>query len=333
MTISKFPTQREVAKVAGVSDMTVSRVLRGKGVVSEETRAHVLEIVHQLGYVQNRLAGSLSESRSNQVGLIIPSIVNNLFTQVTAGVAAELEKGGYNPVVGISDYDVAREESLIESMMSWRPAGFIVTDFVHTRRTRNMLKAARIPVVEILETAGEPIDMCVGFDHAQAGRALADHLYDKGYRRFGYLGWNDNDFAAAKRYTAIKGRLLEKGIPLVAPNVFDRTPDLPTGKLELDRLLEANAELDVVIFSNDMAASGGLIRCVERGIKVPRDLAIAGFGGLQFGQSMPQALTTIYSKRGEIGRRAAKLVLNALAGQREAKMVDVGFDLIEGTSS
>lgn len=313
--------------------MTVSRVLRGKGVVSEETRAHVLEVVHRLGYVQNRLAGSLSESRSNQIGLIIPSIVNNLFTQVTAGVASELEKGGYNPVVGISDYDVEREESLIESMMSWRPAGFIVTDFVHTGRTRNMLKAARIPVVEILETAGEPIDMCVGFDHAQAARALADHLYGKGYRRFGYLGWNDNDFAAAKRYSAIRDWLSNKGIPLIAPNVFDRTPDLPNGKVELDRLLEANPDLDVVIFSNDMAASGGLVRCIEREIKVPQELAIAGFGGLQFGQSMPRALTTIYSKRAEIGRRAAKLVLNALAGNREPGLVDVGFELIEGTSS
>lgn len=333
MTKSTFPTQREVAREAGVSDMTVSRVLRGKGVVSEETREHVLRVVHRLGYVQNRLAGSLSDSRSNQVGLIIPSVVNNLFTQVVAGVADELEKAGYNPVVGISDYDIKREERLVESMMSWRPAGFIVTDFVHTDRTRAILKAAKIPVVEILETVGKPIDMCVGFDHANAARALADYLLEKGYRRFGYLGWNNTVFAAAKRYAAFKEHLAENGLGLRAPDYFDCTPDLPSGKQALDSLLGEHPDLDAVVFSNDMAASGGIIRCMEKGIKVPEQLAIAGFGGLQFGQSMPASLTTIFSKRGEIGRRAARLVLNALAGRKPEKTVDLGFDLIVGASA
>jgi len=333
LTFSRSRTQREIAKLAGVSDMTVSRVLRGTGVVSARTRERILNIVNETGYVQNRLAGSLAAARANQVAVIIPSLVNNIFSQVTAGIAEELERAGYNPVIGVSNYDVEREERLVLSMMSWRPAGFIVTDFVHTDRTRNILANAGIPVVEMMEISGEPIDMCVGFNHQTSALVMAEHLLRKGYRRFGYLGWNNTDFAAATRYHVIRKRLEAEGIALVAPDVFDRSPDFDGGKRALGALLETHPDLQVVVFSNDMSACGGMVHCLERGITVPERLAIAGFSGLRLGQAMPRELTTIHAKRHEIGRRSAKAVPNALAGQTMPQVIDVGFDLMPGTSS
>lgn len=333
MTYTKNLTQRDVAKVAGVSDMTVSRVLRGRGVVSRRTREHILKVVEELGYVQNRLAGSLTESRANQVAVIIPSLVNNIFSQVTAGIAEELEKAGYNPVIGISDYDVNREENLVISMMSWRPAGFIVTDFVHSERTRNILRNTTIPVVELMEIEGDPIDMCIGINHAECAVILVDHLLAKGYRRFGYLGWNNTDYAAATRYEVIKHRLEEKGISIVAPEAFNRSPDFAAGKSAMKNLLQTNPEIEATIFSNDTAACGGMIHCLEQGLKVPDQMAIAGFSGLALGQEMPKKLTTIYMDRHEIGRRAARAILNRLAGQTLPEKVDMGFELIEGGSS
>ena len=326
-------TQRDVARAAGVSDMTVSRVMRGKGTVAAGTKAHVLQVVEEMGYVQNRLAGSLSESRSNQIGVIIPSIVNSIFNQVTAGIAEELEKAGYNPVIGVSNYDVEREESLVESMMAWRPAGFVLTDLVHTRRTRNIMVNTGIPVVEIMETGGRPIDMSVGFNHADSARVMVEHLYGKGYRRFGYLGWYDTDFAASTRYRTIRDFLAEKGLPLVAPDVFRESPDIPTGKRALARLLQAHPQVEIVVFSNDAAATGGMMHCLEQGIAVPEELAIAGFSGLRYGQALPRALTTIRFHRFEIGRRAARAILNRLVGQDVPAVTDMGFDLIAGESS
>ena len=292
-----------------------------------------MEVIDETGYVQNRLAGSLSTSRANQVAVIIPSLVNNIFSQVTAGIAEELERAGYCPVIGISNYEVEREESLVMSMMSWRPAGFIVTDFVHTDRTRNILANAGIPIVEMMETSGEPIDMCVGLNHAESARVMADHLLARGYRRFGYLGWNNTDYAAATRFHVIRDRLADEGIELVAPEVFDQSPDFNAGKQALGELLLSNPEIEAVIFSNDTSACGGMIYCLEHGIDVPERLAIAGFSGLQFGQAMPRVLTTIHARRHEIGRRSARAILNALAGQKLPKKVDVGFDLIAGTSA
>ncbi len=313
--------------------MTVSRVMRGRGTVSERTKTHVLSVVEDMGYVQNRLAGSLSESRSNQIGVIIPSIVNAIFNQVMAGIAEELEKAGYNPVIGVSDYDMKREERLVESMMAWRPAGFILTDFVHTERTRNIMVNTGIPVVEMMETGGRPIDMCVGFNHAASARMMVKHLYKKGYRRFGYLGWYDNDYAAATRYRMIKDYLAGKGVPLVTPDVFAGSPDIPAGKIALAQLLDTNPEIDIVIFSNDAAATGGMMHCLEEGIAVPKQLALAGFSGLRYGQALPLPLTTISFRRFEIGRRAARAVLNTLAGQDVPRVTDLGFDLIAGATS
>lgn len=326
-------TQRDVARVAGVSDMTVSRVMRGKGTVSAGTKAHVLKVVEAMGYVQNRLAGSLSQSRSNQIGVVIPSIVNSIFNQVTAGIAEELEKAGYNPVIGISDYDMKREESLVESMMAWRPAGFILTDFVHTERTRNIMINTGIPVVEMMETAGRPIDMCVGFNHAASAKVMAEHLFNKGYRRFGYLGWFDNDYAASTRYRTIRDFLAARDLPLIAPEIFKGSPDIPTGKQALAALLAVHPEVDVVVFSNDAAATGGIFHCQENGIAVPEHLAIAGFSGLRYGQVLPHPLTTIAFRRFEIGRRSARAILNRLVGQEVPQVTDLGFDLIIGASS
>ncbi|MCR9137669.1 MAG: LacI family DNA-binding transcriptional regulator [Alphaproteobacteria bacterium] len=326
-------TLKDVAQIANVSEMTVSRVLRGTGVVAAGTRRHVMGVVEELGYVQNHLAGSLATSRSNQVAVIIPSLINNVFPQVLAGITGELEKAGYNAVIGISDYDLEKEESLVTSMISWRPAGFITTNLVHSKRTRNILANASVPVVEMMDISGTPIDICVGLDHRKVGRVMVDYLLRKGYRRFGYLGWSNNDFAAATRYAAIRDRLAEEGLGLVAPDLYDRPPDHRDGKEGLATLLSDHPDLDAVMFSNDTAASGGVIHCLENNIAMPEEIALAGFSGLQLGQIMPRKLTTIRTKRFDTGRLAARSVLNQLVGQEVEKKVDLGFELIEGETA
>ena len=330
---TRKPTLDDVASAAGVSEMTVSRVLRGKGVVSARTRRHVLKVVEQLGYVPNRVAGSLATSRSNQVAILIPSLHNVVFSQVTSGITLELGKARYNGIVGITDYNLDREEELVVSMMSWRPAAVIITDLAHSERTRNILGNAPVPVVEIMDTSSRPIDMCVGLNHADAGRVLAEHLVTRGYRRFGYLGWHTNDFAASRRFRSIARYLDDSGLPIDAPDIYTEPPDIASGKDGLRMLLNGRPDLDAVIFSNDTAAVGGIYHCMESGIDVPGRLAIAGFSGLQLGQELPRKLTTIRTRRFEIGRSAAQMVLDAMTRRRTDSVLDLGFELIEGNTS
>ena len=326
-------TLRDVADAAGVSEMTVSRVLRGSDAVAKGTRRRVKEAADRLGYVPNRVAGSLATSRSNQVAIVIPSLRNIVYSQVTSGIASELDKTGYNGVVGITDYSLAKEEDIIVSMLSWRPAAVIVANLVHSVRTRNILSSTPVPVVEIMDSSAKPIDMGVGLDHGKAGRVLVDHLLARGYSRFGYLGWNENDFPVAIRFASIRDHLRQRGLTICAPDLFRGPPDFADGKSGLRRLLEESPGLDAVMFSNDTAAVGGVFHCLEVGLDVPRQLAIAGFSGLQIGQVLPKKLTTIRTERFEVGRLAARRALNAMTGYRTEPVLDVGFELVAGDTA
>ncbi|MYK31635.1 MAG: LacI family DNA-binding transcriptional regulator [Boseongicola sp. SB0670_bin_30] len=326
-------TLKDVARAAGVSQMTVSRVVRGDTVVSVRTREHVERVIGNMGYVPNKLAGSLAQAYSNQVAVLIPSLVNNVFASVLAGITEELEKGGYNPVVGVTEYDLRKEEAQLVSMMSWRPAAVILANLVHTDRTRSILKSTSVPVVEIMDVGGDPIDLCVGLDHEAAAATLADYLMERGYQRFGYLGWQTNDFVAAARFRAFRARLETRGYGLVAPDAYHAPPDMPAGKRGLEMLLSAAPKTEVVAFSNDTAAMGGVNLCLEWGMRIPDDLAIAGFSGLRMAQCLPQPLTTIRTRRRDIGKTAARNVLKRLSDTPVERKLDLGFELLKGQSA
>lgn len=325
-------TLSDVARAANVSEMTVSRVLNGKTAVSEKTRQHVLTVVDELGYVANRLAGSLATSRSNQVAVIIPSLGNNVFTAVTSGITDQLERAGYNAVMGISEYDPQREERILKSMMSWRPAGIILTGQNRSPACRNILLNASVPVVELMEIVDDPIDIVVGLKHDDASAALTEYLIRKGYRRFGFIGFRD-DSSVQRRLGGIRTALHRNAIAPPRTVLSERPQDMELGQHGLQQLLKCSEPPDVVMFSNDTAAVGGMMHCLKQGIDVPGKVAIAGFSGLQSGQLLPKKLTTIATNRFDIGRLGAKAIINRLDGQPVGPVHDLGFELIDGETA
>ena len=186
--------------MAGVGESTVSRVLRKQGSFSPKTRDQVLAAVAKLGYVPNRIAGTLASTKSRLVGIVIPSLSNIVFPDLLSGVHKTLDASGYKSVIGVTEYDPAREEAMIESMLAWRPAGLIVAGLEHTRRSRLLLRSGGIRVAEVLDTDGRGIDFVVGFSNIAAGRASAEFLVARGYRRIGYVGHDiQKDRRAGKR--------------------------------------------------------------------------------------------------------------------------------------
>ena len=152
-------TLRDVSEASGVSEMTVSRVLRNRGDVSAATREKVLEAARTLGYVPNKIAGALASQRVNLVGVVIPSLSNMVFPEVMTGISEVLDGTGLQPVVGVTNYLPDREEAVIYEMLSWRPSGMIIAGLEHTDAARAMLGRAGIPIVEIMDIdgdAGEP---------------------------------------------------------------------------------------------------------------------------------------------------------------------------------
>jgi LacI family gluconate utilization system Gnt-I transcriptional repressor len=324
-------TLADVARRAGVGESTVSRVLRNKGSVSKQTREKILKVAADLHYVPNRIAGTLASMTSKLVGIVIPSVGNTVVPEVLAGANQVLEDAGFQPVIGVSNYDPLREEALIESILSWRPGGLLVAGLEHTARARAMLKGCGVRVVEMIDIDGEGIDIVVGSSHRMAGRKSAEHLLARGYRRIGYVGHDFTvDIRAGKRLDGFHATLAEHGLDFAEKEVASTgASSVEAGRTGLARILERRRDLDAVYFSNDDLAIGGYFHCLANAIAVPGDLALFGYNGLEIAQLTPLPISTIRSPRFAMGKKGAELLLSG----GPSEVVDLGFELIAGATS
>lgn len=330
---SKHNTIEAVAELAGVSTMTVSRVLRGADKVALKTQKKVKQAMEELGYVHNRLAGALASSRSAQIAVIVSSVGNIVFTEVLAGIAKALDGSGYQPVIGICEYDINRELDLVRSMLAWRPAGFILAHTQHRPETVQLLRTADIPVVELMALSKNPIDMCIGLDHDAVGRATAEYVLGKGYRRFGYLGSNHAiDKTAATRYAAFKQTVERAGGEILKTVTVDETSGISLGRTHMHQVVKNDIGIELVYFSNDAVAAGAMMYCLANGISIPDELALASFSGLEIAGAMPIPITTVKSPRFDMGRIGAENILRRLAGEDFEFVEDAGFELEAGES-
>lgn len=323
-------TLADVAREAGVGESTASRVLRDQGSFSETTRRRVRAAAERLGYVPNRIAGSLASTGSKLIGILIPSFANIVFTDVLRGADAALEVAGFQSVIGVTEYRQDREDSLIRSLLSWRPVGLMLAGIEHSPAAMAMLRGSGIRIAEMLDIDGGGIDIVVGFSNERAGRAGADFLFARGYRRIGYVGHDiDRDRRAAKRLAGFRAALAEKGCALVDQEVVAAPSSVEVGRHGLARLLDRQSQLDAVYFSNDDMALGGYFHCLARGIAIPERLALFGHNGLDVTRHTPQPLSTIRTPRLRVGETAARLITS----DAPAQIVDLGFDLVEGATA
>lgn len=309
--MARPPRLKDVAKIANVSEMTASRALRGVGDVSEAARKRVKDAAKSLGYVPNMLAGNLASRKSNLVGFIVPSLSSFVFPEVLNGVTKTLAGSGLQPVTGVTEYDLDKEEAVIAQMLSWRPRGLIIAGLEHSDNARKMLNKSNVPIVEIMDVDGDPIQHCVGISHQQAGREMAQKLLEKGYRNIAFIGTKmPKDFRAQKRLDGFKTALSDAGVSLVAQELYLGASSIQTGRELTAKLLAANPDVDCIYYSSDVMSVGGLMHCLSAGLSVPGDLALAGFNNLEILNGMPMRLATTDAHRFGIGAKAAELILN-----------------------
>lgn len=325
-------TLADVAAAAGVGESTVSRVLRSHGSFSPKTRERVMAAAARLGYVPNRIAGTLASSGSRLVGIVIPSLANIVFPDVLRGASQSLEADGYQPVIAVTEYDPAREEQSIAAMLAWRPAALMVAGLEHTAQARALMASSGTRIIELMDLDGPSIHLAVGYSNLAVGRASARHLLARGYRRIGYVGHDlAADTRAAKRLAGFEEVLREQGLALADRETVAAPSSIEAGQAGLERLLARTRDLDAVYFSNDDMAFGGYFLCLSRGIAMPDKLALFGFNGLAIGRVLPQPLSTIRTPRVEIGAAAARLaVAPSSADPPPAPRVDLGFELVPG---
>lgn len=302
-------TLRDVSEASGVSEMTVSRVLRSRGDVSEATRNRVLEAARKLGYVPNKIAGALASQRVNLVGVIIPSLSNMVFPEVLSGISEILEDTALQPVVGVTNYSPEREESVLYEMLSWRPSGVILAGLEHTEAAKAMLAQAGVPVVEMMDIDGSVIDSAVGISHQRAGRQMAEAILNAGYRNIAFLGtMMPYDHRAKKRLAGFEEALARAGVTLVDREFYSGGSALLKGREMTEAVLNRTPDVDFLYYSNDMIGAGGLLYCLAQGLDVPGKIGLAGFNGVELLDGLPRRLATMDACRREIGRRAAEII-------------------------
>jgi LacI family gluconate utilization system Gnt-I transcriptional repressor len=329
-------TLADVAKIARVSPITVSRVLCNPDLVAAKTAAQVKRVIARTGYVPNRLAGGLASSKTRLVTAIVPTMANQVFAQTVEAFREELLTAGYQLMVGLSGYGDSQEDNLLNAVISRRPDGILLTGVVHSPMLRRQLASARIPVIETWDLTQTPIDMLVGFSHEKVGRAVAEHLIGLGRRRFALILADDQ--RAHVRRQGFTDVLAERGWKLVSCEVVPAPSTVHAGRESLSRILADHPEVDAVFCSSDLLALGVLLEASARGMRVPDELAVVGFCNLSFAADTHPALTTVEIDGDAIGRKAARLLLERIeGGQGESPshthIVDVGFRILQREST
>ncbi|KVA06913.1 LacI family transcriptional regulator [Burkholderia latens] len=313
----------DVARLAGVSKMTVSRVLAGHSVAAD-TRERVCRAIDQLGYVADAAAGALSSGRSEFVAVLVPSLSSSTFSDTVRGLTDALEPHGLQLLLGDTDYDLEREERLVRSMLRHQPRCVALTGAQHTDATRKLLARSSIPVVEMWDLPTRPIDTAVGFSNVRAARAMVRHLAERGYRRIGFLGGaSELDRRGLDRLKGYQAEI--KALGLGAPRVV-RLGDSPItmshGGPAMAAMLEQWPDIDAVMCVSDMSAFGAIMECHRRGLSVPTDVAVAGFGNFEVASCCHPTITTVSVDAYGIGRHTGEALLAALQARDDGEPFD-----------
>lgn len=323
-------TLSDVARLAGVAPITASRALNTPGQVSPEVLARVRDAVARTGYVPNRLAGGLASARSRLVAAVVPTIVGPVFQQTVQALTEELAARGYQLMLGQTGYQSEREDALLEAIVGRRPDGIVLTGIMHSAEGRRRLLAAGIPVVETWDLTPTPIDMLVGFSHAEVGAAVARFLHARGRRRPALVAGDDE--RARRRNEAFVNAALQLGLPPPPVVLVPAPTTLKSGRAALGPLLEQG--VDAVFCSSDLLALGVLTEAQARGVAIPGRVAVVGFGDLAFAADLHPALTTVRIDGARMGRCAAGFIVDRAEGRTvEPRVIDIGFSIVERDSA
>ncbi|MDH4439073.1 MAG: LacI family DNA-binding transcriptional regulator [Rhizobium sp.] len=328
--IRKPPTMADIARVTGVSPMTVSRAFKTDSLISKETREAILQAAEDLGYVFDSTASNLRSQKTDFVAVTIPSLNNANFADTVGGLSETLAQRNMQILLGYTNYDMAEEERLIEQLLRRKPQGIVVTGGKHTPRARKLLENAHIPVIETWDVPAEPIGNFVGFSNAGVVRDMVDHFVRAGYSRIAFIGGDvgrdtrGSDrrlgfLEAMKAHGLDTSRLIAAGPPPIS---------MREGANAMARLLAEFPDTEAVICVSDLSAYGALTECQRRGICVPEQIAIGGFGAYEIGSICVPTLTTIDAQARDIGRRTGALLIDILDGKEEVGDVLIKPELI-----
>lgn len=291
----------------------------------------------KLGYVRDLTAQTLASKSSRMIGVVVPTLLNPVFSEAVEGLSDGLESEGYQLLIASSGFSLRQEELAVQTILGRRPDSVIVTGQLHSRHTQQLLLKSGVPIYEMGNVDAEPLDTAVGASNSQAAHDLTRHLVNRGYRNIGYIGGHteDND-RAMSREKGFLNALNAEGVAM-NPQAMIRCNPVRYGEglQALEQLLDRFPETDAVFCSVEMLAIGALCLCQQRGIRVPDQLAIVCFDSGELSSLVSPTLTRIRLPRYELGTSIAEDFVSrrAAAGPLAPRTINLGYRLIEGEST
>ncbi|MDS1139830.1 LacI family DNA-binding transcriptional regulator [Pusillimonas sp. SM2304] len=327
-------TLADVAAIAGVSPITASRVVSGKARVDPELARRVRAAVEKLGYRPDPSARALASAKSTHVVVLIPMLSNTLFTDLLEAVQESMWHAGYQVFVGITHYQPAREAALLESYLSHRPAGIILTGLDRSQGQRKLIQDSRTPCVHVMELSDDSSLHCVGFSQDEAARAVAGHLLARGRKKIAFVGAQLDprtiERAGGFRSALQEARCYDPALEILSP----KPSSVALGAECFEQLMSAHPDIDAIFFCNDDLAHGGLLQALRMNVSVPGRVSIVGFNDLPGNAQMLPALSSLRTPRREIGLAAADMLLKLMRGDSVPEpAIDLGFELMVRESS
>ena len=322
-------TLADVASAAGVSPITVSRALRGERAVDAALVARVQAAVTKLGYVPDPAARALASRHSSHVAVLIPMLSNALFVDLLEAVQTTLRVAGYQTLMAVTHYDASEEEHLLREQLLHRPAGLLVTGLERSDATRRLIAQSGVPCVHLMEASAPAGMYSVGFSQQDAGADLTRHLLSKGRLRIAFAG-AQLDARTLQRLDGYRRVLRAAGLHDAKLEWLNPAPSsLALGGQMFEQIMSQQPPVEAIFFGNDDLAQGALLTALRLKIKVPKQVAIAGFNDLTGSDHMLPPLTTVHTPRAEIGSAAASMLIKLMKGEAvEAPCVDVGYSLV-----
>jgi LacI family transcriptional regulator len=317
-------TQQDIARLAGVSTATVSRVLNRSSLVKPDVRDRVEAIMAQRGYLPHAAARALASNRTYTVGAIIPTLNNAIFATCINAFERELQAMDYTLLVAVSNYDLDIEAVQLRRMLERGVEGLLLVGNDHTASTYKALQRAGVVYVNTWVFDPQLGHPNIGFSNREAAYAVVDHLLALGHRHIGMIaGITTGNDRARYRLEAVRERLAKNGITLREDATMQVSYAIGEGRAALARLAEQDCLPTALICGNDVIALGVLIEAIARGIAVPQQLSITGFDNLPLTEHIRPAITTIDVPAQDMGRAAASAILAAI--ERDERVRDRQF--------
>lgn len=308
----------DVARQAGVSLMTVSRVVNNKGDVSADTRQHVQTTIKQLGYRPSDVARGLVTKRTGAIGLVVPDVSNPYFSEIVRGAEHVAYAKNYSVLLCNTEEDTKRELAVLQSLEEKRVDGIVLCS---SRLAEDELEEAisRHPAAVLVNRRLEFTDERAGvgavtLDDVAGGQRGTQHLLDSGHRAIGFLAGPPTSYSGRGRKEGYRTAMTAAGVLPPSEWIIHCAPTVEGGRLRAHELLGNQPELTALFCFNDLVAIGALQTCVDLGIKVPSDIAVVGFDDIPLAALVTPALTTCRVSRYELGTRAMDLLLERIDG-------------------